>query len=66
MAHYIDGFVVPVPLRNLEAYRAMAEQVGMWQVLIALVAVELVSVLIPLTTALGRVVEVPVAEPVWH
>ncbi len=28
MAHYVDGFVVPVPLRNLEAYRRMAERAG--------------------------------------
>jgi len=28
MAHYIDGFVVPVPLRNLDAYRGMAERAG--------------------------------------
>jgi uncharacterized protein YbaA (DUF1428 family) len=28
MAHYVDGFVVPVPIRNLDAYRRMAEQAG--------------------------------------
>jgi uncharacterized protein YbaA (DUF1428 family) len=28
MAHYVDGFVVPVPLRNLDAYRRMSEQAG--------------------------------------
>ena len=28
MAHYVDGFVVPVPKRNLDAYRKMAEQAG--------------------------------------
>lgn len=28
MAHYVDGFVVPVPLHNLDAYRRMAEQAG--------------------------------------
>ena len=28
MAHYVDGFVVPIPLRNLDAYRRMAEQAG--------------------------------------
>ena len=28
MAHYVNGFVVPVPIRNLDAYRRMAEQVG--------------------------------------
>jgi uncharacterized protein YbaA (DUF1428 family) len=28
MAHYVDGFVVPVPTRNLEAYRQMAERAG--------------------------------------
>jgi uncharacterized protein YbaA (DUF1428 family) len=28
MAHYVDGYVVPVPLRNLDAYRRMAELAG--------------------------------------
>ena len=28
MAHYVDGFVVPVPAQNLEAYRRMAEKSG--------------------------------------
>jgi uncharacterized protein YbaA (DUF1428 family) len=28
MAHYVDGFVVPVPTANLEAYRKMAERAG--------------------------------------
>jgi uncharacterized protein YbaA (DUF1428 family) len=28
MAHYVDGFVVPVPLRNLNAYRRMAGEAG--------------------------------------
>ena len=28
MAHYVDGFVVPVPNRNLDAYRRMAEHAG--------------------------------------
>ena len=28
MAHYVDGFVVPVPRRNLDAYRRMAERAG--------------------------------------
>ena len=28
MAHYVDGFVVPVPSRNLDAYRRMAETAG--------------------------------------
>ncbi|MGH8607253.1 MAG: DUF1428 domain-containing protein [Gammaproteobacteria bacterium] len=28
MAHYVDGFVVPVPIRNLDAYRRIAEQAG--------------------------------------
>lgn len=26
MAHYVDGFVVPVPKDNLEAYRRLAEK----------------------------------------
>jgi uncharacterized protein YbaA (DUF1428 family) len=28
MTHYVDGFVVPVPTANLEAYRRIAEQAG--------------------------------------
>ncbi|HEV8312489.1 MAG TPA: DUF1428 family protein, partial [Burkholderiaceae bacterium] len=28
MAHYVDGFVVPVPTANLDAYRRMAERAG--------------------------------------
>jgi uncharacterized protein YbaA (DUF1428 family) len=28
MAHYVDGFVVPVPNANLDAYRKMAERAG--------------------------------------
>ena len=28
MAHYVDGFVVPVPKANLDAYRKMAEKAG--------------------------------------
>jgi uncharacterized protein YbaA (DUF1428 family) len=32
MAHYVDGFVLPVPTRNLEAYRQMAEKAGqLWK-----------------------------------
>jgi uncharacterized protein YbaA (DUF1428 family) len=26
MAHYVDGFVLPVPKKNLNAYRRMAQQ----------------------------------------
>ena len=28
MANYVDGFVVPVPKRNLDAYRRMARKAG--------------------------------------
>ncbi|MNT06913.1 hypothetical protein D3C72_1415990 [compost metagenome] len=28
MAHYVDGFVLPVPVGKLDAYRSMAEQAG--------------------------------------
>ena len=28
MAHYVDGFVVPVPLSKLDAYRRMAAEAG--------------------------------------
>ncbi len=28
MPHYVDGFVLPVPRRNLDAYRRMARKAG--------------------------------------
>lgn len=28
MAHYVDGFVVPVPSEKIDAYRVMAEEAG--------------------------------------
>jgi len=28
MAHYVDGFVLPVPKRKVEAYRRMARKAG--------------------------------------
>ena len=28
MAHYVDGFVLPVPKRNIDAYRKMARVAG--------------------------------------
>ncbi len=28
MAHYVDGFVLPVPKKSLEAYRRMARKAG--------------------------------------
>jgi uncharacterized protein YbaA (DUF1428 family) len=28
MANYVDGFVVPVPTKNLAAYRQMARKAG--------------------------------------
>jgi uncharacterized protein YbaA (DUF1428 family) len=28
MAHYVDGFVLPVPKKNLNVYRRMAHQAG--------------------------------------
>lgn len=28
MAHYVDGFVLPVPKKNLATYRAMARKAG--------------------------------------
>jgi uncharacterized protein YbaA (DUF1428 family) len=28
MAHYVDGFVLPLPRRNLDAYRRMARKAG--------------------------------------
>src|ERR687894_2409724 len=28
MAHYVDGFVMPVPKRNIDAYRRIARKAG--------------------------------------
>ena len=28
MSNYVDGFVVPVPKKNIEAYRRMARRAG--------------------------------------
>ncbi len=28
MSHYVDGFVLPVPRKNLAAYRAMGKKAG--------------------------------------
>jgi uncharacterized protein YbaA (DUF1428 family) len=28
MARYVDGFVLPLPKKNLEAYRRMAREAG--------------------------------------
>jgi uncharacterized protein YbaA (DUF1428 family) len=28
MAHYVDGFVLPVPKRKMEVYRSMAQKAG--------------------------------------
>ncbi|HEX5315895.1 MAG TPA: DUF1428 domain-containing protein, partial [Candidatus Kapabacteria bacterium] len=28
MAHYVDGFVIPLPKKNVDAYRRMAKKAG--------------------------------------
>lgn len=44
MARYVDGFVLPVPKKNLEAYRKMAETAGdVWKEHGALKYVEAVA-----------------------
>lgn len=44
MSRYVDGFVLPVPKRNLEAYRKMAEEAGkVWREYGALQFVECVA-----------------------
>ncbi|MBB3060799.1 MULTISPECIES: DUF1428 domain-containing protein [Microbulbifer] len=44
MARYIDGFVLPVPRKNLEAYRKMAEEAGeVWKEYGALEYIECVA-----------------------
>ncbi len=44
MAKYVDGFVLPVPKKNVEAYRRMAEDAGkVWREYGALQFVECVA-----------------------
>lgn len=44
MARYVDGFVLPVPKKNLEAYRKMAEEAGeVWKEYGALEYIECVA-----------------------
>lgn len=44
MSKYVDGFVVPVPKDNLEAYRKMAQQAGeVWKEYGALEYIECVA-----------------------
>lgn len=44
MANYVDGFVVPVPKKNLDAYRRMAQKAGrVWREYGALAYVECVA-----------------------
>lgn len=44
MAHYVDGFVVPVPKKNLDAYRRMARKAGkIWKEFGALDYIECVA-----------------------
>ena len=44
MSRYVDGFVLPVPKKNLEAYRKMAEEAGrVWREYGALQFVECVA-----------------------
>ena len=44
MSKYVDGFVVPVPKANLEAYRRMAEDAGkVWREYGALEFIECVA-----------------------
>lgn len=44
MAHYVDGFVLPVPRKNVEAYRRLAQQAGeVWKEYGALEYVECVA-----------------------
>ncbi len=44
MAHYVEAFVVPVPTKNLAAYRALARKFGkLWTELGALSVIECVG-----------------------
>lgn len=44
MAHYVDGFVLPVPTKNLDAYRKVAQLAGsVWREFGALEYVECVA-----------------------
>jgi uncharacterized protein YbaA (DUF1428 family) len=67
MAHYVDGFVVPVPKRNLDAYRRMARKAAkIWREHGALEVRECVADDVPMgkVTSFPRSVKVKRGETV--
>jgi uncharacterized protein YbaA (DUF1428 family) len=68
MARYVDGFVVPVPRKNLAAYRRLARQAGkVWREHGALAYVECVAddVKPGRWTSFPRSVKLAAGEVVW-
>jgi uncharacterized protein YbaA (DUF1428 family) len=68
MAHYVDGFVTPVPKRKLAAYRRLARKAGrVWREHGALEFVECVAddVKMGARTSFPRSVELKQGEVVW-
>jgi uncharacterized protein YbaA (DUF1428 family) len=68
MASYVDGFVVPVPKKNVEAYRRMARKAGkVWIEYGALEVHECVAddVKPGKTTSFPQAVKLKPGEVVW-
>jgi len=67
MAHYVDGFVVPVPKRKIDAYRRIARKAGkIWREHGALEYRECIGDDVPMgkITSFPRSVKVKRGEPV--
>jgi uncharacterized protein YbaA (DUF1428 family) len=68
MAEYVDGFVLPVPRKNIEAYRKIARKAGkIWKEHGALEYRECVGDDVPpgKTTSFPRSVKLKPSEVVW-
>jgi len=68
MANYVDGFVVPVPKKNLDAYRRMSRKAGkVWREYGALAYFECVAddVKPGKTTSFPQAVKLKPGEVVW-
>ena len=68
MANYVDGFVVPVPRKNLDAYRRMSRKAGkVWREHGALEYYECMAddVKVGKTTSFPQSVKLKAGEVVW-
>ncbi len=68
MAHYVDGFVLPIPRRNAAAYRRLARKCGkLWREHGALQYVETIADDAPVgkVTSFPRSVKLKPDEVVW-